>query len=136
MSRERTRPPAGTSPLAPQVEQLMIGGDPALEVVAPAARAAPEPESAPPEPAGGPKYLQLTRRDVRLREDQLDALTALRRRISNGRGRGQREERITDSTLIRAAIDLLLVYEDRIDGATEADILTSAIRAAARRRRT
>ena len=46
------------------------------------------------------------RKECRLRPDQLDALTALARRLNRARkGRG---ERITENTLIRFALDRLL----------------------------
>jgi len=62
-----------------------------------------QPES---EDVGVPKYLQLERKEVRLRLDQLDALTTLTRRLNRARkGKG---ERLTENTLIRVAIDLLL----------------------------
>jgi len=49
------------------------------------------------------------RKECRLRPDQLDALTALARRLNRERrGRG---ERITENTLIRLAVDALLANE-------------------------
>jgi len=46
------------------------------------------------------------RKECRLRPDQLDALTALARRLNRARkGKG---ERITENTLIRFALDRLL----------------------------
>ncbi|WP_244922501.1 ATPase [Thermus scotoductus] len=53
-----------------------------------------------------PPYLTYVRKECRLRPDQLDALTALARRLNRERrGRG---ERITENTLLRLAADLLL----------------------------
>nr|WP_012477495.1 hypothetical protein [Thermus sp. 4C]ABQ95623.1 putative chromosome segregation ATPases [Thermus sp. 4C] len=53
-----------------------------------------------------PPYLTYVRKECRLRPDQLDALTALARRLNRERkGKG---ERITENTLIRWAVDLLL----------------------------
>ncbi|WP_027878150.1 hypothetical protein [Meiothermus cerbereus] len=53
-----------------------------------------------------PPYLTYVRKECRLRPDQLDALTALARRLNRERrGNG---ERITENTLIRWAVDLLL----------------------------
>ncbi len=53
-----------------------------------------------------PKYLTYVRKECRLRPDQLDALTALARKLNRERkGKG---ERITENTLIRWAVDLLL----------------------------
>lgn len=53
-----------------------------------------------------PPYLTYVRKECRLRPDQLDALTALARRLNRERrGKG---ERITENTLIRLALDRLL----------------------------
>jgi pyruvate/2-oxoglutarate dehydrogenase complex dihydrolipoamide acyltransferase (E2) component len=53
-----------------------------------------------------PPYLTYVRKECRLRPDQLDALTALARRLNRERkGKG---ERITENTLIRLAIDIFL----------------------------
>ena len=53
-----------------------------------------------------PPYLTYVRKECRLRPDQLDALTALARRLNRERkGKG---ERITENTLIRWAVDMLL----------------------------
>jgi hypothetical protein len=53
-----------------------------------------------------PPYLTYVPKECRLRPDQLDALTALARRLNRERrGRG---ERITENTLLRLATDLLL----------------------------
>lgn len=69
---------------------------------APPAQASPEGRGERPLPP----YLTYVRKECRLRPDQLDALTALARRLNRERkGRG---ERITENTLIRWAVDLLL----------------------------
>ncbi|BDG17776.1 ATPase [Thermus scotoductus] len=68
---------------------------------------APEP---PPKPA--PKYLTYVRKECRLRPDQLDALTALARKLNRERkGKG---ERITENTLIRWAVDILLQQTEQL----------------------
>ena len=148
---ERSRP-RGTSALVPRVEPLAVGSLPA-PAVSPAAGAAPVPAPEPaPEPAGKPappaapdpgsatdtvpKYLRLVRHDLRVRAQQMEALAALRRRISADRGRKERSERITDNTLIRVAIDLLLEHGDELAGATEDQIRDSALRAAPPKHRT
>jgi hypothetical protein len=59
----------------------------------------------------------MVRKDARLRPDQVEALTALRRRAA--RGRRDRTERITENTLIRLAVDLLLAHADRLHGDDE-----------------
>lgn len=72
------------------------------------------------EPSDGPKYLQLERKEVRLRLDQMDNLTAFTRRLNKARkGRG---ERLTENTLIRTAIDLLLENSSKLQGTTEDEL--------------
>lgn len=69
-----------------------------------------------------PKYLQLQRREARIHAEQADALTMIARRLNaerrlpNGSTVG---ERITDNTLIRVAIDMLLQHEHEIHGVSE-----------------
>ncbi|GAB7008031.1 hypothetical protein JCM18899A_55100 [Nocardioides sp. AN3] len=70
-----------------------------------------------------PRYLQLERKDVRMRFDQLDSLTNLSRRLNKQRrGRG---ERITENTLVRVAIDLLMNQTDELGGFTEDELRRS-----------
>lgn len=75
------------------------------------------------EPESGPRYLQMERKEARIRLDQADALAQLTRRLNRARGGGG--ERITDNTLIRVAVDLLLARSDRIVGATEDELRES-----------
>lgn len=70
-----------------------------------------------------PRYLRLTRKEVRFREDQLDALDRVVRRLVRARRGGG--ERITENTLVRVAVDLLLERADALSGATEAELLRS-----------
>lgn len=67
-----------------------------------------------------PKYLTLDRKEVRLRPDQVEGLNKLTK-LLNRRRKGQ-GERITDNTLIRVAVDLLLRQINEVQGATEAEI--------------
>lgn len=67
-----------------------------------------------------PRYLTFTRTEARLRDDQAAALTALRRRVAANRT--DKTERITDNTLLRLAVDLLLQHADRVQGNTEAEM--------------
>ncbi len=70
-----------------------------------------------------PKYLTLVRKEARLREDQLDNLTSLTRALNRKRkGTG---ERITENTLIRIAVDLLLNKSDELKGFTEQELRES-----------
>jgi hypothetical protein len=69
-----------------------------------------------------PKYLQLQRREARIHVEQADALTMLTRRLNSERRQSNGTtvgERITDNTLIRVAIDLLLQRENEIHGVSE-----------------
>jgi pyruvate/2-oxoglutarate dehydrogenase complex dihydrolipoamide acyltransferase (E2) component len=70
------------------------------------AEEAPPAQASPPGERPLPPYLTYVRKECRLRPDQLDALTALARRLNRERkGKG---ERITENTLIRWAVDMLL----------------------------
>ncbi len=60
-----------------------------------------------------PTYRRFVRKDTRLREDQLVSLTSHARRLN--RERHSAGPRVTENTLIRVAVDLLL---DRIEKAT------------------
>ena len=66
-----------------------------------------------------PKYLTLIRKETRLREDQLEKLTVLTRKLNRQRRGG---ERITENTLIRVAIDLLLEQSEELKGSTESEL--------------
>jgi len=67
-----------------------------------------------------PKYLRLARKDVRMYEGQMEELTKLSR-LLNKRRRGS-GERLTENTLIRLAIDLLLANKDHLRGVTEEEL--------------
>jgi hypothetical protein len=77
------------------------------------------PTLATPETPPLPKYLTLENKAVRLRSDQIDALAALSKSLN--RSRKSQGERITENTLIRIAIDLLLTHGP-IHGTTEEEI--------------
>lgn len=69
------------------------------------------------------RYDQLERKETRLRPDQYNSLSELSRALNRQRhGRG---ERITENTLIRVAIDLLLKREAELAGSTEAELRAS-----------
>lgn len=70
-----------------------------------------------------PLFSSLERKEARLREDQYTSLTAHARRLNKAKGTGG--ERITENTLIRVAIDLLLSQVDRLEGATEQELTDS-----------
>jgi len=70
-----------------------------------------------------PKWQRLERKELRLRADQLDELARLRRVLN--RQRGGEGERITENTLIRVAVDMLLGQADRLRGITEDELRKS-----------
>jgi hypothetical protein len=70
-----------------------------------------------------PKWRGLERKELRLRADQLDELARLRRALN--RRRAGAGERITENTLIRVAVDMLLGRADRLRGATEDELRDS-----------
>lgn len=74
-------------------------------------------------PEQKPRYATLDRKEARLRRDQLRSLAALRRQVT--RDRQERDEIITDNTLIRVAVDLLLTHADKLNGDTEEQLLRS-----------
>lgn len=75
------------------------------------------------QPVGWVRYDQLERKETRLRADQYSRLTELSRELNRQRqGQG---ERITENTLIRVAIDLLLARHADLAGSTEAELRAS-----------
>lgn len=85
--------------------------------------AAPRPAATHP-----PKYLQLRRREARIHHDQEAALSNITRRLNNARRQPDGStmgERITDNTLLRIAIDLLLQRADDLHGTTETELAES-----------
>jgi hypothetical protein len=67
----------------------------------------------------------MQRVDGRIRPDQSEDLAALRRRLL--RGRVDRTERITDNTLLRVAVDLLLAHAAELAGDTEDDLAAALL---------
>lgn len=100
--------------------------EPASTAVAPVATVskgrALRPPRATPAEAG---YLDFVRKDTRLREDQLEALTVQARRLN--RAKRNTGVRITENTLIRLGIDLLLSRIERAKGDDEAALLRSLL---------
>lgn len=117
MAINRTVPNA--KGLKVEVERSVIGGKPAA-----AASDSPRPP-APRAAEGGPRYLEMQRVDGRIRPDQSEDLAALRRQLL--RARVDRSERITDNTLLRVAVDLLLAHAEQLAGATEDDLAASVL---------
>ncbi len=109
---------------------------PVAQPVAPAEPAAPPaPDSVTPETTPKvsdsvssrvPKYLTLVRREARIHEHQATELTRMSRRLNRLRTQqGSAGERITDNTLIRVAIDLLLQHEPQLAGISEDELRSS-----------
>lgn len=117
----------------PEPEEQAVGR--ALPLTAPSRRA----ESARPPGSGAtevaesqtpevtesqiPRWQRLERKELRLRADQLDELARLRRALN--RQRGGEGERITENTLIRVAVDMLLGRAVTLRGTTEEELRKS-----------
>ena len=70
-----------------------------------------------------PKWQRLERKELRLRADQLDELPRIRRTLNRQReGEG---ERITENTLIRVAVDMLLGRAGKLRGTIEDELRKS-----------
>jgi hypothetical protein len=113
---EPTRTPAEA--IAPVTKPAPVVSAP----VAAAPKPLPRPKPAP-RASAEPLYLRLVRKEARLREEQYAALTQHARRLS--RARSGQGARITENTLIRVAVDLLLERIDRATGVEESELLES-----------
>lgn len=71
-------------------------------------------------PVGTARYLQFDRKELRIRGDQADELSTLTRQLN--RTRAGTGARITDNTLIRVAIDMLLSKRATLHGVTEEEL--------------
>lgn len=71
------------------------------------------------------KFARLERKETRVREDQYAELTSLARALM--RDRVSRRERITENTLIRVAIDLLLAHRGQLRGSDEEQLRRSVM---------
>ncbi len=69
------------------------------------------------------KFARLTRKETRVREDQYVELSQLARALM--RDRVSHRERITENTLIRVAIDLLLARREQLRGSDEGELRRS-----------
>jgi hypothetical protein len=112
-------------PSAPKTQQL---NKPRTKAPTPSKRAAKsaastQPTSAKDPATEAPLYLRLERKETRLRVDQYEALTVHARRLNRAKGPGG--ERITENTLIRVAIDLLLKNADELSGPDETSLRNS-----------
>ena len=74
-----------------------------------------------------PLYRRLARKEARLREDQYVALSRMVRVLARRRT-DRSGPRLTENSLIRIAIDLLLTRANQLAGNTEEEIRASALR--------
>ncbi|MGW8703188.1 hypothetical protein ACWGOK_40845 [Streptomyces eurythermus] len=74
---------------------------------------------------GQPRYATFPRSEARLRPDQMAKLDEVRRQVS--RARSDKRERITNNTLLRLAVDLLLANSAHIKGDTEEEMRRSLL---------
>ena len=126
---ERTSTEVKTTPRAAQSEKTERADELAPKRARRTSKARP-PAPAPAEPENEqPLYLTLERKDTRLREDQISLLTQTARKLNRRKGRGG--QRITENTLIRVAIDVLLEHADELTGATEQELISAAKQAIA-----
>jgi hypothetical protein len=78
-------------------------------------------------PSTAPLYRRLARKEARVREDQYVALSRLVRVLARRRT-DRSGPRLTENTLIRIAIDLLLSRANRLVGNDEDEIRASVLR--------
>lgn len=124
------QPIPATVPVAPEpapaerpVHAVPAPTEPASPAAQPARRPARQSarNSAEAQTPGVPKFRTLERKELYLRLDQIDELTSLRRRLNRMRGRGN-GERLTENTLIRVAVDLLLSQAGKLGGVDEEEL--------------
>lgn len=127
---EQAQQPARETPPHPNPAQADTPPLPAADSPAPAKPAAPavRRSSARRGTAAAPTservhYSSLVRKEARLRDDQIESLTLRARKLS--RNKTASDQRITDNTLIRVAVDLLLAREADLNGTSEAELRKS-----------
>jgi hypothetical protein len=126
-------PVAAPSP-APTVNPDHVSADATLDVkvdtIPPEEHSSTAPVVSPSTPTTADQEVQsdahftsFQRKETRLRADQQNALTEHARRLNRAKGPGG--QRITDNTLIRVAVDLLLARTDKLAGRDEAELRRS-----------
>lgn len=129
-SGDPTDDTAVDGPSTPAVSSAGMGSGPtgqATQVQSPVVTDSQTPGSSV-DMVGVPKYLQLVRREARMHARQVSALSDLTRALNEARRGGGRSgvgERITDNTLVRVAVDLLLQDPQRLRGTTEDELRAS-----------
>lgn len=109
-----------------EVPKLQTSKEPKQELTQSGSAGVPESDTSGVSDSGSsdvPKYQTLERKDVRLRADQLDRLAQLTRQVSAART--ARSERITENTLVRVAIDLLMSHSSQLRGNSEPELRDS-----------
>lgn len=118
--------PAPDTPPEPGADRLATVAE-AVPAAAPSSSPAPRRASSRrttrPAPGEWARFDQYERKEARLRPDQYGRLSTTSRELN--RARRSTGERITENTLIRVAIDLLLERGDQLTGATEAELRKS-----------
>ncbi|MBN9631806.1 MAG: hypothetical protein J0I18_14535 [Actinobacteria bacterium] len=112
---------------ASEAETLRVKSSPPRKRQPAQAKKAPEPAAAAvvAAPDGGePLYLRFVRKETRLREEQYETLTEYARKLNRAKTPGA-GERITENTLIRIAIDLLIPHLGELTGNDEAQLRDS-----------
>ena len=119
------RPGEAQKKLTPTVEPLAVGDTPTPEPPksgSSGVRTSPRPRAG---SDGKPKFQRLVRAETRLWPEQATRLSDLRRRVAADRA--DKSERITDATLIRVAVDLLMAHQDQLQGDTEDQLRASVL---------
>lgn len=112
-----------TQPEAPEPVATAAPKPRKTQKTAPEKTPAPQAPAAVRDLAGGVGYDKLEAKAARIHERQVTALADLARRLNKQRaGEGHR---ITENTLIRLGIDLLLERSDDLTGTTEAELAAS-----------
>jgi hypothetical protein len=119
---------AQTAPVKPMPDESAAAAVEAPTALAATESSNPQPPSRVPSRAhqpslAAPRYSDFQRKETRLRADQQNALTEHARRLN--RAKGTSGVRITDNTLIRLAVDLLLSKADKLAGRNEAELCRS-----------
>jgi len=115
--------PARSVAPPPQPPAAETAATPAPGRSRPPSRTRPKPVASGVTESQAPLWQRLERKELRLRADQLDELARLRRSLN--RQRGGAGERITENTLIRVAVDMLLGKAGKLRGTTEDELRKS-----------
>ena len=128
MATTKTRR-SGLASMLPDIKDALAGthievGKPEGPEESPAPLVADESVPSRPVEKPSPAFESFERKEARLRQNQLDDLEALRKKINRTKI-ATGGERITDNTLIRIAVDMLLANSDKLKGSTERELRMS-----------